>query len=187
MSPKMRDEPAATQLLVVFAFFRTFVGFVHDIAPCAQRFGDAGKPCFFGGRKTVHMVTDFVEHIDDAVDALERVGDFCRPSSLPSSPLEKKCTGKPCSTTPAVCAKPGCSGIVGGAGGGASKCDRHWERCPLIPKLEGPVPSRTPGSNWVTSESSIFRNELSIKLEKSSSNGCTLALMSAETPSHGKQ
>jgi hypothetical protein len=59
----MRDEPAATKLLVVFAFFRTFVGFVHDIAPSAQRFGDAGKPCFFGGRKTVHMVTDFVEHI----------------------------------------------------------------------------------------------------------------------------
>ena len=27
-------------------------------------------------RKTVHMVTDFVEHIDDAVDTLERVGDF---------------------------------------------------------------------------------------------------------------
>ena len=37
--------------------------FVHDIAPSAQRFGDAGRPCFFGGRKTVHMVTDFVEHI----------------------------------------------------------------------------------------------------------------------------
>ena len=66
----MRDEPAASKLLVVFALFWTFVGFLHHIAPCAQRFGDAGKPSLFGGRKTVHMVTDFVEHIDDAVDAL---------------------------------------------------------------------------------------------------------------------
>ena len=40
------------------------------------------------------MVTDFVEHIDDAVDTLERVGDFSRRRHLPSSPLEKKCTGK---------------------------------------------------------------------------------------------
>ena len=45
--------------------FRAFVGFLHDIGPGAQRYGYAGKPCFFGGRKTVHMVTDFVEHIDD--------------------------------------------------------------------------------------------------------------------------
>ena len=75
---RMRDEPAATKMLVVFAFFGTFVGFLHDIAPCAQRFSDAGKPCFFSGRKTVHMVTDFVEHIDNAVDTLERVGDFSR-------------------------------------------------------------------------------------------------------------
>ena len=33
----------------------------------------------------------------------------------------------------------------------------------------------------------FFGNELSIKLEKSSSNGCTFALMSAETHSHGKR
>jgi len=47
----MRDKPAATKLLVVFAFFRTFVGFVHDIAPGAQRFRDAGKPCFSADEK----------------------------------------------------------------------------------------------------------------------------------------
>jgi hypothetical protein len=29
-------------------------------------------------RKTVHVVHDFVEHIDDAVDALERLRDFHR-------------------------------------------------------------------------------------------------------------
>jgi hypothetical protein len=44
-------------------FLPNFVGFVHDIAPSAQRFGDAGRPRFFGGRKPVHMVTDFVAHI----------------------------------------------------------------------------------------------------------------------------
>ena len=58
-----RGEPAASKLLVGFVVFRTFVGFVHDTAPGAQRFGDAGRPRFFGGRKTVHMVTDFVAHI----------------------------------------------------------------------------------------------------------------------------
>src|ERR1700722_3862152 len=100
----MRDEPAATKLLVVFAFFRTFVGFVHDIAPGAQRFRDAGKPCFFSGRKTVHMVTDFVEHIDDAVDTLERVGDFSRRRHCQALPLRKSAPAKPCSATPAVCA-----------------------------------------------------------------------------------
>ena len=61
------------KLLVVFVVFRAFVGFVHDIAPRAQRFGDAGKPCLFGRRKTVHMIHDFVEHIDDIIDAFQRV------------------------------------------------------------------------------------------------------------------
>jgi hypothetical protein len=37
-----------------------------------------GKPRFFGGRKTVHMAADFVKHIDDVIDALERLGDFHR-------------------------------------------------------------------------------------------------------------
>jgi hypothetical protein len=46
-------------------------------------------PCFLGGRKTVHMVTDFVEHIDDAVDAFERVGDFCRPRHCQAPHLRK--------------------------------------------------------------------------------------------------
>ena len=31
-----------TGVLVIFVFFRAFVGFLHDIAPGAQRFGDAG-------------------------------------------------------------------------------------------------------------------------------------------------
>jgi hypothetical protein len=47
-----RAAQGFTKLLVVFAFFRTFVGFLHDIAPCVQRFSDAGKPCSFSGRKT---------------------------------------------------------------------------------------------------------------------------------------
>jgi len=75
--------PAVSKLLVASLVFRALVGFLHDIAPGAQRLCDAGKPCFFGGRKAVHVVTDFVEHIDDVVDALERVVIF------PSSPLEK--------------------------------------------------------------------------------------------------
>ena len=29
-------------VLVIFVIFRAFVGFLHDIAPGAQRFGDAG-------------------------------------------------------------------------------------------------------------------------------------------------
>jgi hypothetical protein len=61
-----------------FIFFRAFVGLLHDIAPSAQVFSDAGKPRFFGGRKTAHVVADFVEHIDDAVDPLERLRDFYR-------------------------------------------------------------------------------------------------------------
>ena len=69
------DEPTVN---VGFDVSRAFVCFVHDMAPKPLRFGDAGKPCLFGGRKTVHMVTDFVEYIDDAVDTLERVGDFSR-------------------------------------------------------------------------------------------------------------
>jgi hypothetical protein len=73
---------------VGFDISRAFVGFVYDIVPVPQRFGDAGKPCLFGGRKTVHMVTDFVEHIDDAVDALKRVGDFGR--RLLSAPFLRK-------------------------------------------------------------------------------------------------
>jgi hypothetical protein len=80
------DEPTVN---AGFDVSRTFVGFVHDIAPSAQRFGDAGKPCFFGGRKTVYMVTDFVEHIDDVVDAFERVGDFCRPRHCQAPHLRK--------------------------------------------------------------------------------------------------
>jgi hypothetical protein len=30
------------RVLVIFVIFRAFVGFLHDIAPGAQRFGDAG-------------------------------------------------------------------------------------------------------------------------------------------------
>ena len=110
----LTGESAATKLLVVFIFFRTFVGFLHDIAPCAQRFSDAGKLCFFSGRKTVHIVTDFVEHIDDAVDTLERVGDFSR-RLLPSSPLERKVHRQNLAALrQAFAQRPGCNGIVGG-------------------------------------------------------------------------
>jgi hypothetical protein len=73
-----RDRPNKRKPLVIFIFVRAFVGLLHDIAPSAQGFSDAGKPRFFGGRKTVHVVTDFVEHIDDAVDPLERLRDFYR-------------------------------------------------------------------------------------------------------------
>src|SRR5262249_50536253 len=59
-------------------FLPRFRRLLHDIAPSAQGFSDAGKPRFFGGRKTVHVVTGFVEHIDDAVDPLERLRDFYR-------------------------------------------------------------------------------------------------------------
>jgi len=57
---------------------------------------------------------------------------------------------------------------------------------PNTKNLKTPAPSRTPAGNWVTSEHSIFRNELSKKIEKSTGNGCTFSLMSAETLSHGK-
>src|SRR5262249_14068467 len=73
-----RGRPNKRKLLVIFIFFRAFVVLLHDIAPSAQGFSDAGKPRFFGGRKTVHVVTDVVEHIDDAVDPLERLRDFYR-------------------------------------------------------------------------------------------------------------
>ena len=32
--------PAASKLLIVFVVFRAFVGFLHDLAPGTQRFGD---------------------------------------------------------------------------------------------------------------------------------------------------
>jgi hypothetical protein len=40
---------------VGFDVSRAFVGFLHDIAPGAQSFGDAGKPCLFGGRTNARM------------------------------------------------------------------------------------------------------------------------------------
>src|SRR6516162_7229805 len=85
-----RGRPNKRKLLVIFIFFRACVGLLHDIAPSAQGFSDAGKPRFFGGRKTVHVVTDFVEHIDDAVDPLERLRDFYRRRHFSSFSLEKR-------------------------------------------------------------------------------------------------
>ena len=75
---------------------------------------------------------------------------------------------------------------------GPSAGNDHGDPAPLPAHTDAvlrkaPVPSRTPGSNWVTSAHSAFRNELSKKLEKSSGNGCTFSLMSAETLSHGKR
>jgi hypothetical protein len=55
-----------------------FPGFLHDVAPNSQGFGDAGKPRLLGRRKTIHFVTDFVECIDDVVDALDRLKGFHR-------------------------------------------------------------------------------------------------------------
>jgi hypothetical protein len=40
------------------------------------------------------MVTDFVEHIDNAVDTLERVRDFSRRRHCQAPHLREKCTGK---------------------------------------------------------------------------------------------
>jgi uncharacterized membrane protein YhaH (DUF805 family) len=50
ISHRMRDQPAASKLPVVFVVFRAVVGFAQDIALGAQRFSDAGKPSIFGGR-----------------------------------------------------------------------------------------------------------------------------------------
>ena len=86
---KNRSLCVSTTLLVLFVF-RASVGFPHDIAPGAQRFGDAGKPCFFGGRKPVHMVADFVEHIDDVVDRSSVSETSIVVVFFSSSPLEKK-------------------------------------------------------------------------------------------------
>jgi SAM (Sterile alpha motif) domain-containing protein len=60
-SARIDPVGARWKRLGVFIVFRAFIGFLHDIAPSAQRFGDAGKPCLFSRRKTVHMVTDFIE------------------------------------------------------------------------------------------------------------------------------
>src|SRR5262245_46384518 len=45
------EAPTIAEWLVVFVVFRAFVGFLHDIAPSAQLFSDAGKPRLFGGEK----------------------------------------------------------------------------------------------------------------------------------------
>jgi hypothetical protein len=40
--------------------------------------------------KAVHMVMDFVDHIDDVVDALERLRDFHRRRHFFKPPLRKR-------------------------------------------------------------------------------------------------
>jgi hypothetical protein len=112
-----------------------------------------------------------------------------------TSPLEKKCAPtKPCGATPAVCATIRLQWHCRRSWRRRSKCDclgtitltEYRKLSPNTKNLKTPAPSRTPGGNWVTSEDSIFRNELSKKIEKSTGNGCTFSLMSAETLFHGK-
>jgi hypothetical protein len=177
------DEPTVN---AGFDVSRTFVGFVHDIAPVRNvsvmlesHASSADEKRSIWSQISSSILTMLSTRSSESETSVVLV--------IAKLPSREKVHRQTLQHNAGRLRKPGCNGIVGGAGGGASKCDRHWERCPLIPKLEGPVPSRTPGSNWVTSEPSIFRNELSKKLEKSSGNGCTFSLMSAETPSHGKR
>jgi len=61
-------------------FFRAFVGFLHHIAPSAQRFSDAGKR----GRRTVEWIVDNTREESrpytciDIADALQDAADTFR-------------------------------------------------------------------------------------------------------------
>jgi hypothetical protein len=58
--------------------------------------------------KPSHMVTDFVEHIDDVVDALEQVGDFRRRRHSFKLPLLRKSAPSGAIAVRAACSSPLC-------------------------------------------------------------------------------